>query len=105
MATGLVFSTHVPCYAGPAVQANSLAMKSTLFQPQIPVLRSYQNVYLRKIKITPILSYGSTLMLRFQKNNIPFTYTQADSSISAAQLKIVLDNSVDTSALVVSGPG
>lgn len=81
----LVLSSHVPMYSGPTLvqtvvgqdsqgqPITRMGMTHRLLSSQVDFLKPYENCYLRRIKVTPILNYNSDLKLVFFKNNVPIS--------------------------------
>ena len=105
----LVLSNHAPMYAGPKPTAtpDGLGLPVTTLPRSIAFLKTFQNCYLSKIKVTPLMNYSSDLKLVFEKNNIPIGGFKngADPYFSQPETQIVHMNSIDTSKLIITGPG
>lgn len=53
---------------------DAVVLKKNKFPLTINYLKGFENVYLRRLKITPILGYNSRVQLEIFKNNVPLSY-------------------------------
>ena len=53
-------------------------LKNVFSQTNMNYLKTFENCYVRKIKITPVLNFDTDLKLVFFKNNIPISVFTAD---------------------------
>lgn len=105
----LILSNHAPMYAGPkpVVTATGIGLQVSPLKRSIAFLKTFQNCYLSKIKVTPLMNYSSDLKLVFEKNNVPIGVFN-DSNVpyfSQPETQVVHLNSIDTSKLIITGPG
>lgn len=105
----IVLSTHAPVVSGPTpvTTASGIGLKSQFLPNSVAFLKTFQNCYLSKIKVTPLMNYSSDLKLVFEKNNVPLTSWVSASIpyLSQPQTSVVHSNSIDTSKLIITGPG
>lgn len=71
----LVLSTHAPIVFGPTpvTTPSGIGLTAKTIQSNLRFLKSFENCYLSKIKVTPLMNYTSDLKLVFEKNNVPIT--------------------------------